>query len=128
MLEILFFPSMYSTILLLVLQKLWAKDNMLLISIFSFLHNAFCPYKLHNFLCHTLLSSTNAFSLDKSKIMSLRKELSLYGKVETKLKLELSLNVIIPPNSSLSQNRLMSQECKISDKKGLSSWKFYLIN
>ena len=24
-------------------------------------------------------------------------------------------NVIIPPNSSLSQNRLMSQECKISD-------------
>ena len=44
------------------------------------------------------------------------------------MKLELSLNVIIPPNSSLSENRLMSQECKISDKKGLSSWKFYLIN
>ena len=29
------------------------------------------------------------------------------------IKLEISLNVIIPPNSSLSQNRLMSQECKI---------------
>ena len=69
-------------------------------------------------------------------------------------KLELSLKGIIPPNSSLSQNRLMSQECKISDwrvnytraitegdssiqqghrhkendKKGLSSWTFYLIN
>ena len=34
-----------------------------------------------------------------------------------KEELELSLNVIIPPNSSLSQNRLMSQECKISDNK-----------
>ena len=29
--------------------------------------------------------------------------------------LEPSLNMIIPPNSSFSQNRLMSQECKISD-------------
>ena len=31
--------------------------------------------------------------------------------------LELPLNVIIPPNSSLSQNRLMSLECKISNKQ-----------
>ena len=48
------------------------------------------------------------------KIFKKFPSLSLF-EIRDPTKLELSLNVIIPLNSSLSQNRLMSQECKISD-------------
>ena len=54
------------------------KEKMLITSIFSFSQDVFYPYQNKFEVLSHILSSVNAFNLDKSKILSFGKELILY--------------------------------------------------
>ena len=63
-------------------KTLWEKEKMLVTSIFAFFHNVFYPSQI-KFSVTFVLSSANAFNIDKPKILSFGNELrqTFEGKV-----------------------------------------------
>ena len=67
-------PGFYMSVVKVILKTLWEKEKLLIPSNFSFSHSV--SNLLENFqpcLCIMILSSTNSFSLEESKICRLGK-------------------------------------------------------
>ena len=66
------------------LKTLWEKEKMLITSIFSTMFSTI-PEPNLNFSFTSILSSANAFNMDRSKILSVSKEFTLFKTTDFKL-------------------------------------------